>query len=145
MTLPNITATGNLGSDPELRFVNEKAVVDLSIGCNENKKDDAGNWQTISTVWVRVSLWEAEAESAAEHLKKGDAVTVTGQLLVREYEKKDGGGTGTSVEIKYPRVSKNLPRMQGGGGHQTSQVMRSSSTPAADPWGGGATNSEPPF
>lgn len=128
MTLPQITATGNLARDPELKYTQSgKAVVNLSIGCNENKKDDAGNWQTVSTTWLGTSLWDAEAEAAAEHLRKGDMVTIVGQLSEREYDKSDGT-KGKALDVKYARVSKNLPK---------SQAARSSGQQGGGGWGGG--------
>jgi single-strand DNA-binding protein len=91
MTLPTIHATGRLTSDVELRFTGSgKAVASLSIACNESRKDQAGNWETVSTTFLDVDLWESEAEQAAEILRRGSEVTVDGQLQTEEYETKSG-------------------------------------------------------
>lgn len=147
MTLPNITAIGRLGDDPELRFTpGGKAVAEFRIACDENKKS-GDSWEKVSTTWLRVSIWEKDAEAVAEHLKKGDLVTVIGSLTVREYEKKDGG-KGTSVEVKNATVTKALPRI--GGASQPAQSGGWNSQPSApaDPWSTPsqpALDSEPPF
>lgn len=146
MTLPSITATGRLGADPELKFTGSgKAVTSFRIACDKRKQEN-GEWKTLSTVWLSVSLWEDEAEVAAEHLAKGDLVTVVGQLNVREYERKDGT-KGQSVEIDYGKVSKALPRK--GGGSSRPAAPQAASNPwetSQAPQGGAAWASEtPPF
>lgn len=144
MTLPNITATGRLGDDPELRFTpGGKAVAEFRMACDENKKN-GDSWEKVSTTWLRVTLWEKDAEAVAEHIKKGDLVTVIGSLTVREYDKKDGG-KGTSVEIKNAAVTKALPRTQNAG--QSSGWSQSAPAPATgDPWSTApAATEEPPF
>ena len=106
MTLPAITATGNLTRDPELRFLADGTpVASLTVACSKSKKDDAGNWQTLATVYLDCNLWRADAETAAEQLRKGDRVIVTGSLNVRDWEGKDGK-RGKSVEVDYPTVAK---------------------------------------
>ena len=66
MPLPQITATGNLTRDPELRFLADGTpVASLTVACSKSKKDDAGNWQTLATVFLDVNLWRADAETAA--------------------------------------------------------------------------------
>ena len=106
MPLPQITATGNLTRDPELRFLADGTpVASLTVACSKSKKDDAGNWQTLATVFLDVNLWRADAEAAAEQLRKGDLVIVTGSLIVRDWEGKDGK-TGKFVKVDFPTVAK---------------------------------------
>jgi len=148
MTLPRIEATGRLGNEPDLKFTTGgKAVAEFSIACDENKKN-GDQWEKVSTTWLRVTVWEKDAEAVAEHLKKGDLVTVIGQLNVREYDKKDGG-KGTSVEVKNANVTKALPRERstGSGGGGWSQPAPA---PSNDPWGSAPaastpSDSQPPF
>lgn len=144
MTLPNITATGRLGSDPELRFTpSGKAVADFSIACDENRKN-GDSWDKVSTTWLRVSVWDKDAEAVAASLVKGDLITVIGSLTVREYDKKDGG-KGQSVEVKNANVTKALPREKAtvsSGGWSTP-----THTPATsdNPWNTQPALDEPPF
>ena len=52
MSLPTITATGNLTADPELRFTQAgKAVATVSIATNRSRKTDAG-WETTHTTYL---------------------------------------------------------------------------------------------
>jgi single-strand DNA-binding protein len=144
MTLPRIEATGRLGSDPSIKFTTGgKAVAEFSIACDENKKN-GDSWEKVSTTWLRVTVWEKDAETVAEHLTKGDLVTVIGQLTVRTYDKTDGS-KGTSVEVKNANVTKALPRIADG--YAITKPAVPTNAPA-DPWSTAPTQpalEEPPF
>lgn len=137
--LPTITVDGRLVADPELRFTGAgKAVCSLRVAASDSKKDDSGNWETTEQIFIGVSLWENEGEAAAEHLRKGDQVVVTGRIFEREYEKSDGT-KGRSLEVKYPSVAKKIsaPRAE----------RSSAPAPASsDPWASVAPRADnPPF
>lgn len=137
--LPSVTIDGRLVADPELRFTQGgKAVCSMRVAASDSKKDDAGNWQTTEQIFIGVSLWENEAEAAAEAFQKGDQVLVTGRIYEREYETRDGG-KGKSLELKFPTVAKKV---------SAPRTDRSStrSAPADDPWASVAPSAdEPPF
>lgn len=147
MTLPQITATGRLGADVELTFTpSGKALAKFRIACGERIKDQQTNeWKDGDTTWLSVALWEKDAEAAAEHLSKGDEVTIVGLLLVRDFEAKDGS-KGRSVEVKYGKVSKSLPRLatvgQSSGWQQSAPAQTNA---ASDPWSTQPALEEPPF
>lgn len=112
MSLPTINATGRLTADPELRFTSSgKAVASLSVACNESRKDQAGNWETVSTTFLDVDLWEAEAEQAAEILRRGSEVTISGQLQTEEYETK-AGDKRRKFKVKWAKVTIPLPKRE---------------------------------
>lgn len=146
MTLPTITATGRLGADPELRYLGSgKPVANFRIACDDRRKE-GDEWKTLSTTWLAVDQWGDEAEAAAEHLKKGDLVTVVGQLNVREYDANDGSKR-LSVEIKYGRVSRPLPKTKSGTGAPIQQQAPSNpwnTQGGAQSWGTQTTD-QPPF
>ena len=110
MTLPTIQATGNLVADPQLRFTPKgKAVTTITIACNDRRKSATGEWTDTDTTYLEVQLWETDAEQAAEHLTKGQRVTVTGKLRQRSYEAKDGT-IRRAYEVIYASVAVALPR-----------------------------------
>lgn len=80
---------GNLTKDPELRYTAaSKAVVNLRMATNRTWKDSVGNKQEEATFYT-VVVWNKQAESSAELLKKGDPVFVEGRLQSRTWEKED--------------------------------------------------------
>ena len=135
MSLPTVTFTGNCTSDVELRFTAKgSAVAKIGVACNRSRKTDTG-YETTHTVFLTVQLWEADAETAAEHLRKGDRVVVTGELLVDEWEGKDGSKRQTLV-VDRATIAKCLPRQPRPQGFTPQQQ------PTQQAW---ATDDTPPF
>ncbi len=85
-----VTLIGNLGRDPEIRHLESGAVVGkFSIATNENYKDKAGEWQTI-TEWHEIIVWRGLAERAERDLKKGSLCYIDGKITHRKYQDKEG-------------------------------------------------------
>lgn len=147
MPLPQITIDGFLHSI-ELRFTPAgKAVAKLRVRCGEKKRDDGSYGDSL---WVDASLWEVDAEAAADAVKEGDAITLTGVLHQRQYDKADGT-KGTSLEVKFGRLSTPVRgrgvQGQGGRGQQPYQQAPTQGgyqAPANDPWATPGSDS-PPF
>lgn len=147
----NITITGRLAQDPELRFGQSgKAFCNISVPDQKRRKNDQGQWEDASaTTWFRVTVFDEAAEALAEH-SKGDEVIVTGRLITREYQKSDGT-TGSSLEVDYAKVAV----VPGGGRVQRQQQPQGDAwgQPAQSGWGqqapaqqGGAGDGfQPPF
>ena len=82
---------GNLGSDPETRYMaNGDAVCNIRIACTESWKDKQTGEKKEATEWVRVVFYRKLAEIAAQYLKKGAAVYVEGKLNTTKYTDKEG-------------------------------------------------------
>ena len=81
---------GNLGKDPEVRYLEGGiAVARFSVATNESYKDKKGEWQT-QTEWHDIVCWRALAERAEKQLKKGMQIYVEGKLTHRKYQDKEG-------------------------------------------------------
>ena len=146
MGLPQITATGNLTSDPELRFTSSgKAVANWTVACNKKRKNEQTNeWEDVATCFLRCSIWEAKAEAVAEKLTRGDEVTVVGSLKQSEYVDKDGNKrTSYDVDAFSVALVVKAPRAD----------RQQAAKPAqSDPWSAGGQapwantpREEPPF
>ncbi len=103
---------GNLGRDPEVRRLENGAVVaKFSVATNENYKDKGGEWQT-QTEWHDVVVWRNLAERAESQLKKGSQVYLEGKLTHRSWQDKDGNNRRTTeVVASYFRM---IGRREGG-------------------------------
>jgi single-strand DNA-binding protein len=79
-----VHVSGRIGRDAEVRNVGDGKVANFSvaenIGFGDNKK----------TQWWSCALWGVRGEKLAAYLTKGSAVTVCGEVTVREYDGKDG-------------------------------------------------------
>ena len=88
---------GHVGQDPTMKFTPDgKAVTTFSVATSTRKDE---------TVWFRVSVWGAQAETAEKYLHKGAKVLVEGRLQAdaatgnpRVFERKDGT-FGASYEV----------------------------------------------
>lgn len=82
---------GNLGKDPEAKFLNDGTqVTNFSIACGESWKDKEGNKQE-RTEWVNIVAWKKLAEICSEYLHKGSKVFVEGKLQTRSWDDKNSG------------------------------------------------------
>jgi single-strand DNA-binding protein len=90
---------GNLGRDPETRFLpSGAAVCEFSIATSEKFKGRDGQMQE-RTEWHRITVFGKMAEVCGKYLEKGRPVYVEGSIRSEEYEAKDGSGKKRSYKI----------------------------------------------
>jgi len=86
-----VILVGNLGSDPEARFISSgDAVTYLSIATSEKWKDKQTGDSKESTEWHRVVCFRKLAEIASGYLKKGSKVYIEGKLQTRKWQDNNG-------------------------------------------------------
>lgn len=86
-SLNKVMVIGNLGQEPEMRYLqNGEAVTTFSVAANESWADKSGQRQE-RTEWFNVVAWGKLAETCAQYLSKGQQVYVEGRLQTRSYEK----------------------------------------------------------
>lgn len=111
MSLNTYTFTGRLGSDAELKFTQGgtpiwTARVAVDYGWGDNK----------GTSWINAKSLGKHAEALGKlDLQKGAAIGGTGELQVREYDKKDGA-KGISVECLVNKIELLGPKPDTGNG-----------------------------
>lgn len=62
----------------------------VTVSHANRKKNDAGQWETISRDYIDVTIDPGSDFSWLKEAKKGLRVAVTGNVKVSTYEKKDG-------------------------------------------------------
>jgi single-strand DNA-binding protein len=81
---------GNLGKDPEVRYLEGgAAVAKFPLATSESYNDKAGR-RVEHTEWHNIVLWRGLAEVAEKYLKKGMQVYIEGKIRTRSYDDKDG-------------------------------------------------------
>jgi len=86
-----VIIVGNLGKDPEVRFMpNGGGVANLTIATSDTWKDKQTGEQKEKTEWHRVVLFGKLAEIAGEYLKKGSKVYIEGSLQTRKWQNQQG-------------------------------------------------------
>lgn len=113
---------GNLGQDPEVRFLpNGSAVANITVATSESWKDKQTGEPKEKTEWHSVSLFGKLAEVAGEYLKKGSKVYIEGQLQTRKWQNQQGQDQyKTEIVVQgYNGIMQMLDsRGQGGGASQ---------------------------
>ncbi len=86
-----VVLIGNLGKDPETRFLPDgKAVCNFSVATTDSWKDKATGEKKEVVEWHRISVFGRLAEICGEYLKKGSQVYIEGKLRTRKWQDKDG-------------------------------------------------------
>ena len=91
MTWHQTIIVGNLGGDPELRYMQSgDAVCNFSVAVSERWRNRQTNEWQDRTTWYRVAVWGPQAESCNTYLSKGRRVLVTGNVSARGYINNNG-------------------------------------------------------
>ena len=91
MSLNKVILIGNLGRDPELRYMpNGDAVCNFSIATSESWNDRNSGQRQERTEWHNITLYRRLAEVAGQYLKKGSQVYIEGKIQSRKYTDKQG-------------------------------------------------------
>lgn len=110
------TFTGRLGADAELRTTQSgEKVLGFRVA------NDVGFGDRKTTQWVECSLWGRRGEAISQYMTKGKMVCVSGELTMREFEKRDGTrGAGLSVRVnEVDFMSSGRDEGGGGGGYES--------------------------
>lgn len=110
-----VILVGNLGNDPEVRYMpNGNAVANLSIATSESWKDQQGQLQE-RTEWHKVTMYRRLAEIAGEYLKKGSQIYLEGKLQTRKWQDQQGNDRYTTEVIADQMQMLGGRNEQGGG------------------------------
>lgn len=78
---------GNVGSDPEIRYVEKRQLATMSLATNEPARTLAnGTVIPERTEWHRLVMWDRHAELAEKYIRKGTRLLLEGKLRTRTWE-----------------------------------------------------------
>ena len=120
-----ITIVGNLGGDPEMRYMPDgTAVTSFSVATSNGWTDKATGQPVKETTWFRVSVWGRQGETANQYLSRGKKVLVEGRIKPdpttggpRIWTRQDGT-VGSSYEITASTVRFLSGRNEDAGGYE---------------------------
>jgi single-strand DNA-binding protein len=106
------TFSGRVGADAELRTTQSgEKVLSFRVA------NDIGFGDRRTTQWVDCSMWGKRAESVANYVKKGDKITVSGELKLEEFQRRDGTpGSKLAVRVNDLDLASRQEGAAGGGG-----------------------------
>ncbi len=106
--LNKVILIGRLTRDPELRFTPNTGAAVATFGLAVDRGGKNGG-----TDFINIAVWEKQAETCAQYLKKGRLVAVVGRISVRSYEKDGQKRTYTEVVAEQVRFL-GSPNREGG-------------------------------
>jgi single-strand DNA-binding protein len=133
-----VIVVGNLGADPETRYLpSGEAVTNIRVATTDKWKDKASGEMKEATEWHRIAFFGRLAEIAGEYLKKGSQVYVEGSLRTRKWQDKEGHDR-YSTEIRADvmqmlgsRAGSGEPRGAASGADQAEAKTEPAARPAA--------------
>jgi len=94
MTINSITLVGRVGADPEVRYFDSgKVVCNLTLAVNRPARDAQPDW-------FRLEIWDKTAEVAANYVRKGGLIGVTGYLKIDTWQDRNTGVQRSSPVIR---------------------------------------------
>ena len=100
MTLNKVHLVGRAGRDPEVKyFESGKVVCNFAIAVNRNSSN-----RDEPPDWFDLELWDKTAEVAANYVKKGGLVGVTGSLKFDRWTDRSTGEERQKPVIRVDRL-----------------------------------------
>lgn len=108
-TKPQITVTGNLVADPELRTTqNGKPWVSFRLAATPRTYNrDTNQWVDGETLWLNCTMVGQGAENVANSLTKGSQVVAVGKLGQRQFTDNQGQQR-TSIDLEVDEIGASL-------------------------------------
>jgi single-strand DNA-binding protein len=98
-----VILVGNLGRDPEIRYIKDGTpVANLRLATSESWNDPQGQRQE-RTEWHRIVAWGKLAEIAKEYMTKGRQIYVEGRLQTRSWDDREGNKRYTT-EVRADQI-----------------------------------------
>lgn len=99
-----VILVGRLGADPELKYTPDGTpVARFAVATSEKWPDKQSGEMQERVEWHKVEVWNKQGKACADHLKKGAAVYIRGELRTHSWEK-EGGEKASMTVIKARKV-----------------------------------------
>ena len=92
MSLNKVQLIGNVGKDPEVRYLDSGvAVATFPLATTDRAYTLANGTQVPErTEWHNIVLWRGLAETAEKYVRKGDKLYIEGKIRTRSYDDQNG-------------------------------------------------------
>lgn len=87
MSVNKVILIGNVGHDPEIRYIETRPVASFTLATTERAYTNAAGVQIPErTEWHRIVMWDRAAETAEKYIRKGTKLYIEGRLRTRVWE-----------------------------------------------------------
>ncbi len=98
MTINSISLVGRAGRDPEVRYFESGSIVaNFAIAVNRRNKQDEPDW-------FNLEIWGKQAQVAADYVKKGSLIGITGSFKLDQWKDKKTGEDRSKPVIRVERL-----------------------------------------
>ena len=98
MAINSVTLVGRAGRDPEVRYFESGTVVaNLTIAVNRRNRDDEPDW-------FNLEIWGKQAQVAADYVKKGSLIGVTGSFKMDSWKDRNTGEDRNKPVVRVDRL-----------------------------------------
>ena len=98
MSVNSVTLVGRAGRDPDVRYFESGSVVaNLTMAVNRRSRNDEPDW-------FNLEIWGKQAQIAADYVKKGSLLGVTGSLKVETWNDRNSGEGRSKPVIRVDRL-----------------------------------------
>ncbi len=129
-----ISLVGRAGADPEVKFFDSgSTVAKLRLAVNRRSRDDEPDW-------FNLEIWGKQAQVAADYVRKGSLIGVTGSLAMESWADRATGEIRSKPVVKVDRLdligSRRDSEAHGAHGAEASKPAASGSwtPPSAGGW-----------
>ena len=99
MTLNNVTLVGRCGSEPNVRYFESGSVVcNLTLAVNRPTRN------SDEPDWFNLEIWGRTAQVAADYVKKGSLIGISGNLKMEYWNDRSTGVQRSKPVIRVNRL-----------------------------------------
>ena len=116
MSLNLVTLVGRVGRDPEVKYFESGSVVcKFTLAVNRQRRN------SDEPDWFNLEMWGKTAEVAANYVKKGSLIGVSGALKLDRWQDRSTGAERSSPVVRVDRLELLGSRREGEGGGDSYQ------------------------
>ncbi len=93
MSVNKVILLGNVGRDPEIRYVQDRPIATFALATDEPAPPTGPDGSAATeprTEWHRIVMWDKAAEIAERYIRKGTRLYVEGKLRHRQWQDRTG-------------------------------------------------------
>ena len=98
MAINSVTLVGRAGRDPEVRYFESGTVVaNLTLAVNRRNREDEPDW-------FNLEIWGKQAQIAADYVKKGSLIGITGSFKMDSWKDRNTGEDRNKPVVRVDRL-----------------------------------------
>ena len=98
MAINTVTLVGRAGRDPEVRYFESGTVVaNLTMAVNRRSRNDEPDW-------FNLEIWGKQAQVAADYVKKGSLIGITGSFKLDSWKDRNTGEDRNKPVVRVDRL-----------------------------------------